>query len=79
MQPLIPHSLVVIGCSRSHVTMLRFQPLTDFTSTALYYTLTIMDDGIELNFAAPSSSAGRQVSASKKGGRWTDRYVYLVS
>ncbi|KAK4683629.1 hypothetical protein P7C73_g6608, partial [Tremellales sp. Uapishka_1] len=35
-----------------------------------------MDDGgIELNFAAPSSSAGivkRQIT-SKKGGRWTDR------
>jgi ATP-dependent RNA helicase DDX31/DBP7 len=33
-----------------------------------------MDDGIELNFAAPSSSV-RSVGANKKGGRWTDRYV----
>lgn len=42
-----------------------------------------MDDGIELNFAAPSGSgsggAVRQVSNSKKGGRWTDRYVLLFA
>jgi hypothetical protein len=30
-----------------------------------------MDDGIELNFAAPS--AGGYAGAKKKGGRWTDR------
>ncbi|GMK54358.1 hypothetical protein CspeluHIS016_0109440 [Cutaneotrichosporon spelunceum] len=32
-----------------------------------------MDDGLELNFAAPSDGAPRRQLAPKKGGRWTDR------
>jgi hypothetical protein len=62
--------------SRDHNEISAFDRF--YVHRSLLYTLTIMDDGIELNFAAPSSSAGRQVSANKKGGRWTDRYVYLV-
>ncbi len=36
-----------------------------------------MDDGLELNFAAPSGDGLRRQLAPKKGGRWTDRYVQL--
>ncbi len=33
-----------------------------------------MDDGIELNFAAPpSGAAAGYTGGKKKGGRWTDR------
>ncbi|CAK9786379.1 DEAD-domain-containing protein [Cutaneotrichosporon oleaginosum] len=32
-----------------------------------------MDDGLELNFAAPSGDSLRRQLAPKKGGRWTDR------
>jgi hypothetical protein len=34
-----------------------------------------MDDGIEMNFAAPSSDVGgaSRFAKKKQGGRWTDR------
>lgn len=39
-------------------------------------TAAAMDDGIELNFAAPSGGVPAAVkrAAVPKGGRWTDRY-----
>jgi ATP-dependent RNA helicase DDX31/DBP7 len=35
-----------------------------------------MDDGIELNFAAPAAGGSSRFEKKKQGGRWTDRCVH---